>query len=245
MGDYVLKDCKFYLGKYNFSGDANQGRLMYGVEEKDKTTFGSGGSKEFRAGVRSSSVELQVLYDTADGADDVDAVQFTRVGATQQPCSICPTDGADGEIAYMLESLFARYAPGASHGEILIANITGQSHDVLVRGTVMATGSKTTTANGTARQLGAVTATQKLYATLHVFSASGTNPTLDVIVESDDAEGFLSGDTKITFAQATAATVERATPVSGAITDDWWRVGWTIGGTDTPTFSIAVIVAIQ
>jgi hypothetical protein len=55
--------------------------------------------------------------------------------------------------------------------------------------------------------------------------------------------GFPSPATRLTFAQKTAAGYEFKS-AAGAITDDWWRVDWTIGGTATPTFSFVVAVGI-
>jgi len=64
------------------------------------------------------------------------------------------------------------------------------------------------------------------------------------VVQSDDAQAFLSPTDRITFAQATAIGAQWATPVSGAITDDWWRLSYTIGGTN-PSFMVIVVVGIQ
>ncbi len=79
---------------------------------------------------------------------------------------------------------------------------------------------------------------------MHVVAASGTTPTLDMIVESDDNSGITSGVTRITFTQEVAVGAQYATAVAGPITDDWWRVGWTIGGTG-PSFTVIVTVGIQ
>jgi hypothetical protein len=103
---------------------------------------------------------------------------------------------------------------------------------------------RTVTGNGTARQLGLVGATQKLYASLHVVDASVAD-TLDVKIQSDDASGMGTPTDRITFTQATAVGAQYATPVSGPIaTDTWWRVSYTIGGT-SPSFKFAVVVGIQ
>jgi hypothetical protein len=92
--------------------------------------------------------------------------------------------------------------------------------------------------------LGAATATQHLYGVLHVLAVSGTNPTLDVVIQSDDAEGFASGTTRGTFTQKTAVGSQFLTPVAGPVTDTHWRCTWTIGGTNTPSFTIALVVGI-
>lgn len=242
MATYVIENCKLYVAQYDFSGDTNQVRLTAEVEEKEDTNFDSGGSREYLAGLRTSQAEHNGFVDLTD--DGVDEILFDKVAAANTPMTICPTDGSDGEIAYALQSLVANYAPGESIGEVMAFTVTARGDGPLVRGTIMVAGAKTTTGAGTARQLGAVTATQKLYAVLHVVAASGTNPTLDVVVQSDDAEGMGSPTSRITFTQATVITSEWATPVDGAITDDWWQISYTIGGTN-PSFTFLVVVGIQ
>jgi len=48
---------------------------------------------------------------------------------------------------------------------------------------------------------------------------------------------------RVTFSQLADIGSEWATPVSGAITDDWWRIDWTIAGAD-PSFTILAALAI-
>lgn len=242
MATLVLTDCKLYLAGYDLSGAVNQLGLTHEAEIKDQTTFASAGFREKVAGLKTVTMEHNGLWDAGTGT--VDDALFTAIGAAEQPVSVAPLTGADGELAYIFRSLVASYAPGASIGEILAFTVRGEGQGDLVRGTIMATGTKTVTGTGTARNLGQVASGKKLYAALHVLAASGTGRTLDVTVESDDASGFLTPATRITFAQATATGGQWATPVAGPITDTWWRVAWTIGGT-TPSFTFAVVVGIQ
>lgn len=72
---------------------------------------------------------------------------------------------------------------------------------------------------------------------LNVTAVSGTNPTLDVLVE-DTLDGT-NWNTLVTFTQATGATREvknLTTQFAPQI-----RVSWTIGGTATPTFTFSVV----
>ena len=91
--------------------------------------------------------------------------------------------------------------------------------------------------SGTGIQLGAVSATQSVHASLHALTVSGG--TLDVTVESDTASGFPSTTTRITFAQITAVGSEFAS-AAGAITDEYWRVDFTVGGGGTFDFVVCV-----
>lgn len=244
MAHYVLTDAKVWVDAYDFSGDHNALALNYEADEVEDSNFGDdthlflGGLKHFDAQLE-GAVNLDAL--------SVEQINFNNVGVADTPVSLAPDTGADGETAYTMKALTSGFNPIAAQvGELARFSTTiAASNERLVRGTIMHNATRTSTATGVARQLGAVGATQKLYATLHVITVSGTNPTLDVILESDDEEAFGgSKETQITFTQKTAIGSQFATPVAGAIADDWWRVGWTIGGTDTPTFEFIVIVGI-
>jgi hypothetical protein len=76
----------------------------------------------------------------------------------------------------------------------------------------------------------------KLRFQLNVTAASGTSPTLDVVVE-DTLDGT-NWNTVGTFAQRTAAgrqVIDITSPFSGRL-----RVRWTIGGT-APSFTFSVV----
>ena len=239
----VYKNVKVYSGGHDLSGDVNTLGLEYAFDEVEATCFGSECHWAL-PGLPKLSFSLEGLA-SSDGADGSDDILSERHGTVGVPMLWCPQSGADGEAAYFAETLELTYAPGGALGEMYKFAASGVGRGTkLVRGTVMATGAKTSTGNGTARELGAVASGQKLYGILQVLAVSGTNPTLDLVVESDDAEGFASGVTRLTFTQATAVGAQFITPVAGPITDDWWRAAWTIGGTDDPSFTIALCVGI-
>lgn len=77
-----------------------------------------------------------------------------------------------------------------------------------------------------------------LRAQLDVTAASGTTPTLNVVLE-DTLDGGATWNTVGTFAQRTAAgreVVNITTPFT-----DRLRARWTVGGT-TPSFTFSVVV---
>jgi len=242
MGKYVLQNCKLYLGGYDLSADMNQLAIDYSAQEIEKTVFDSG-SVQRVAGLLDFKFNHRGLYEA--GTDKVDEIIWNKFATVDEIMTVCPTDGAAGETAFSLKGLLTNYAPGAAVGELFAFDLSGSGTvSKLIRGTIMETGAKTTTGTGTARQLGAVGENQKLYAVMHVLAVSGTTPTIDMVVQSDDAEGFASPTDRITFNQVTEVGAQWATPVSGPITDNWWRLSWTIGGTD-PSFTVVVLLAIQ
>jgi hypothetical protein len=246
MAKYVLLDSTVYLDGKDLSGDSNAITVTAESDEVDVTNFGSSGTREFLAGLKSFSAQLQGFTSHATGA--ADPTLFTQWGVSDAIFS-ASAEGDDGDIGFFTKSVEMSLQPwGGAVGEAskFDASFRGRGQP-LVRGTILHPGdtARTSTATGTGRQLGAVSATQKVYATLHVLSVSGTSsPTLTVKVQSDDNAGFTSATDRITFTGATAAGAQWATPVSGAITDDYWRATYTISGTN-PSFLFAVLVGIQ
>lgn len=241
MSVQILRDSKLFLDGYDFSGDMSALALAYGAELQDNTTFGMD-TRSRLGGLKTVTVQHEGFWN--GGANGVDDVLFGKIGVASVPMTIAPMTGAEGELAYSFLSNLGQYTPGATVGEMLRFSVSGEASGELVRGSILLNATKTLTGNGTAFNVGAASSTQKLYAALHVIAASGTSPTLDVKVQSDDASGFGTPTDRITFSQATAIGSQWATPVNGAITDNWWRINYTIGGTG-PSFTFVVFIGIQ
>jgi len=243
MAINVLKDCKFYVGGYDFSGQMNKLEISVENEKLNSTTFGAD-TKHYEPGLQ--DVKLSHAGFVSMGVGEVDDIIADALSVKDQILTTAAESGADGEFATSFKGMIAQYVPGGKVGELYGFVVEASaSSAIAVRGTISATGAKTSSDTGTIRQLGAVGAAQSLYCVQHVIAVSGTDPTLDTIVESDDGVGFGSGDTKATFAEASAIGSEWIQVGPAAITDDYWRVGWTIGGTDTPTFTFLVLIAIH
>lgn len=242
----VLTDQKIYIDGYSLSGDWKRGALDFTAKELDATV---GGHKTFvgMAGLKRMVGRWEGLFQAGLSPQLVDPTLFGAFAVADKVMSMWPVGEAVGDIGYSAKSTLLRYSPfePGQHGELLGFAADVHAAGVVIRPTLMATGAKTSTANGASQQLGQVLAAQKLYAFMHVLAVSGTTPTLDVKVQSDDSAGFGTPTDRITFAQQTALGAVWATPVAGAITDDHWRVTWTLGGTGSPSFTFVVGVAIQ
>lgn len=240
MATKVFTDGRLYAGAYNLSGQTNQVTMEIEADELDVSSIQDAWDATVLGRKRAT---LAVNGWWASGAGLPDNL-FTLLGTSGVVCTVLPS-GTDGEIGYAVQALPVKYSPGPGEaGGVIPFSVEAKGNvGRAIKGTVLHDDSAavTTTGNGTGRQLGAVAAGQRVYASLHVFDVSGGAPTLDVTLESDTA-GFASPSTRITFAQATAATSEWK-EVAGAITDDWWRVVHTVGGT-TPSFKYVILVAI-
>jgi len=238
----VLKDARIWLGAYEITASMNSVSLRHAVDVKDNTVFGDDTRSE-AAGLRTVTARASGLY-AVDGTDEIDDILSTNLATVNTPITFGVETGANNEVAYTFQSLQATYEWGASVGDLpgYDMNASGRGTP-LVRGNILQVGTKTSSSNSGDLQLGAVGASQSLYAAMHVTAVSGTSPTLDVTVQSDDAQGAGSPTERLAFTQATAITSEWIS-LAGPLTDDWFYVTWTIGGTDTPTFTFVVVVGI-
>jgi len=237
MSTIVLSDQKIWMDGYDLTGDMNALGLDYSAEMQDDTTFGDD-TKSMKGGLKMVTASAEGFVNTS-----TDKPLFDAVGVADKPFSFA-AQSAEGSTAFTFKSVFSEYAPGGEVGTMYSFSSSAAASGSLVRGTLMTNSTETATDDGTQRTLGAVLAGEALYVALHVTAVTGTNPTLDVVIESS-ATGSFSGEetTRITFTQADDITSEWMS-VAGAITDTFWRVTWAIGGTDTPTFTFAVIAGI-
>ena len=225
MAKHILQDCKLYLSEFDLSGDMNAMALNYSADMQENTTFGNDTHVSL-GGLKSVTMGHEGYFSA--GTDEVDEVLFNKMAVANSVVTIGPTNGADGEIAYLMQSTVSEYSPGASVGDMMAFSVSSEANnDGLIRGTIMHTASRTSSGVGVTRQLGAVSADQKVYASLHVISGSGS---LDIVVESDDNGSMTSDTNRLTFTNATGKTSEFLSLV-GAITDDYWRVSYTVTGT--------------
>lgn len=244
MSVFVLKNSKIYLGGYDVSGDLNKATMGYKAEEKDITTFGQSAKKRI-CGLSDTDLKLNGFWQADSSSYKVEDILWSKFAISDEVITIFPQTGAAGELGYSFKAMEGEYSPGGQVGDVLGFDMSAMANDLLVRATCMESGAKTSTAAGTGRQLGAVLATQKVYAGIHILAKSGTLPTLDIKIQSDDNASFTSATDRITLTQMNAIGAQWATPLAGAITDDYWRFYFTVGGSGGPSFTVRAWIGIQ
>ena len=236
-------DMSVLEGGVELAGHGKSVNLSVEVTPLDTTSIATAGWVTLIGGNKTATVDLELMADFAAGFD---LQAFSNLGAADIPRSIC-TATADGSVAYLMRGITVGYTPlEGEAGALAGARISGRSSTgPLARGMLLhpTATARTSSSVGTGRQLGAVSATQRMYASLHVLTASGTLPTLDVKVQSDDNASFTSATDRITFSQRTTSASYDFGSVAGAITDDYWRISYTIAGTN-PSFIFAVTAGI-
>lgn len=242
MGKFVLKNTKVIFEGRDISGELSSVALEYSAETPERTTFGDN-SKRRLPGVLDVSATQSGFWDSVDADDSLDKDLFDRIAAASGIMSFSPDGGSPGDIGFSFKAQTASYVPGATHGEVFAFTLTVNGDGPLIRGNVMENGTFATTVNGTNRELSVLAATDTLYSFLHVTAVSGSSPTLDVTVESDET-GFGSPTVQLTHPEFSAVGADLQTKVGPITPDSFYRLVMTIGG-GAPSFNIFGIIGIQ
>lgn len=234
-----------YVNGYDMTGDTNNTSLNISCVALDSTVFSTTlVARSRKKGLENVASSVQGFYQAGTGL--VDTQVFPSLGGlkvvTQTPAAV------EAERAYFYQCLDLDYQMFGQVGELTPFSLSMQGargsgtlsagaiagYLAKAKGDVSATG-----ALGTAKQLGAVSATQYLYAAVHIFSA-GTTITIDL--ESDDNSNFTSATSRATIGPLTTTGGTWMTRVAGAITDDYYRFNVTA---ITGTFSIAASFGVK
>ena len=243
MGTVVMTDAKAYMGQFDISGDLNKVDVSLSADALEDTAFGATFHTS-KPGLRKAKFHQEGFVQFGATTTTVDGRIYSKFAVADVPVSVAAEGGDAGEMALFMKALHSQYNIGAGVGDLLKFQVDAEASGTgvqLVKGVIMEDGktSRTIAGNTATRTLGAVSATQKIYAVLHLLAFSGTNVTF---VLKSAVTDFATITDRITFTQNTAVGSEFPTPVAGSITDTFWRVYWT--GTFT-SFSAVVIAGIQ
>lgn len=240
MPKEILQDAALWMGAFDLSGSMNAMAIEGTTETQDCTTFGDP-FRTYVIGPKNANFSGAGYLDTV-----IDKTLFDNWGLMGQTLTMAKAKPA-GNIAYVGNVFQGQYSPAMTYGEVwaytLNASLASRS---FARGRVMHNGTLTTTGTGTIIQLRSITAGKSAFATLHVIAPIGgtATPTFTGRVESDDAIGFPTPQTRVTFTPRTTVGAE-IKEIPGPITpDQYWRVAWTISGT-TPSFIIVMALGFE
>jgi hypothetical protein len=217
-----------WFGGYDMTGDGNNTVLNLSYDALDATVYGCT-ARVRAAGLEDCQLDEAGFWQSGAAGAAVDPVAFTALGGASQVITNS-FDGLETSAAYFYRAKQASYEPFGPVGELIPFRLTAQSARgtglasvAAVRGKVLKTKAvvSATGATGTAQQLGAVGASQYLYAAFHEF-AVGT--TITGVIESNVDNTFGAPTTRITFGPITTVGGTWGTRVAGPITDTWWRL---------------------
>lgn len=239
MASQIFSNAKVYVQGLDCSGDMNAVALNNSAELKESTSL-IDLTRTRKPGLKDIGFHLEGFWN--GGTGNVDDVMFTNVPVANVPVTIAPLTGAEAELCYFLQSDIVDYKFLGKIGEmnpISVGGVAGSGP--LVRGTILQNQARTTTGTGTIMNLGALSALQKLYAILHVLSITPSgSPSLACKIQSAATGGFGSPTDRQTFAASVAVGAQYLVPVSGPITDAFWRANWTLTNITSITFLVAM-----
>jgi len=246
---YVLTDVGVYVGGYDLTDGASNIDMGGTCATREKTNFASKKHQQFLPGLKTYNTQIGGFADYAAVTSVSRAFALNAVGDQHVVTGLPNVSGTHtaGDAAHFTRALRSTFqSPQGAVGDVAGYALSLQSDTAMVDGKLLFPKAAVTSSDtGSVVAIAGPTATQYLYAALHVFDVSGTDPTLDVVLQSATLVGFGSPTSRVTFTQATTAnTAQWATPLAGAITDGFWRISYTVGGTDTPTFSFAVVAGV-
>jgi hypothetical protein len=240
----VLTNVRLFVGPSDLTGQSNKVEVDSKVEVKETTNFNSGGAKEVIGGLEMTDFSAEGLWEAGNTVTvDIDDEMWGD-RRTVQAWTVGPSGAAASSTAYLTQALRSDSKLFAAVGEVAPWTMAASSSWPLVQGMFIVPPTTYATTTSTAGvQLGAVSSTQRLYASMHVLSVSGTTPSVTAIIESDSANNFPSPITQITFTATGAQGSQISRTAIGANTDTWYRATFTISG-GTPNFLIAAAVGI-
>jgi hypothetical protein len=229
----VLQDARVYAAGLDLSGQANQVGMGATVAMNDVTSFDSGGWTETRPGLKSGRLDVTTYLDESLVGTTLEA------GAQDLVVSVADDDEF-GSYGLAMSSVAATVGEEGAVGEVLRQPINFVGSGAMFQGRLMLPkAARTVAGNGTELVLGQVAAGQRVYASLHVFAATGG--TVTAIVESAAATGMAGATTRITFAAASTPSAQLLSSAT-TTTNTFWRVRWTQTATSA---TFAVVVGIQ
>ena len=242
MASFVGLHNRIYLGHLDLTGKAHQvtfGPLNRAMQPS--TTYADGGYACVTPGMISGAAGVNGYQDWAADALD-DEISVAQLG-TQYPFSVVPNPTGtvtDGDTAWLSRGVLGSLNPmSGAKGEMAGFEKTLAYDTAISQGKVAhALAARTSTGTGTAVALTGPSATQRLYAGLHVTAYSGlTNVVFKI--QSDDSSGMSSATDRITFSTVTGTTSEWSSVAGSLSSETHWRVKWTVTGSGSVSFFCA------
>jgi len=220
MAHFPILRSEIILGQYRLTGDMNKVTIARTMQDLDNTTFPA----TFKArmpGLSDGQIGMAGLIDLTD--DGQDEILFGNMALSNIPILIGLDGMADFDRVKLGKIQQGQYQSGGNVGGRAEWSADGRiSSNVLTDGNIMAVGTKTGTFNGTWRDLGALSATQRITAQIHATAKTVFTSAVFKLQSADDAIGTNVTD-RLTFTTVTGLTSEQKT-LAGAVTQTFWRI---------------------
>ncbi len=239
MSDLIIRDQVVFAGKYHLTGRLRSISLAINADAVDVSKL-TDTTRSNAVGLLSITISVRGLYDTAF-SPDADVFDLVN-GGVAVPVTIGASGGAFGDVTYSASLLPSSYELPPAVGEAAEFSLEFASAGTPLRGQLLhPLTARTASGNGTASQLGAVGASQRVYLITHVIAISG-GPTVSVKAQNSATSGGTFTDRVVRSGITSPGAFIDSAP--GALADTWWRVAWTITGGTSPSVTFAAAVAI-
>jgi hypothetical protein len=240
---FVALHDQAYVGQFDVTNRARE--ISFGpieIEMQESTTFADGGYRTFAPGLIGGSGSINGFQDFGSG--EIGSEFDTGAIGSQYPITVvpCPTGTVTaGDTALFSRGIATPGNPlGGAKGEMATFELGFTYDTTIVDGKVLhAKTARTSTGTGTAVALAGPSATQKLWAALHVTAYSGFTNVV-VKVQSDDSGAFSSATDRITFTTVTGLTSQFASVDGSFSSESHLRTSWTVTGSGSITFVVVV-----
>lgn len=255
MAFTFLNDVSVAYGGLDLTTQSNKVSIAVSFNQLENTTYRNGGFRGYQAGLADTDISVDGYWQAGtDSATPAfyypDQGLFTELTSTASGTPISVATGqAIGSVAYLTRAKEFSYQLLGSVGELAPFTASAKGNQPVVRGITLSDPDTQLTATAYAdagtpgRLLGATSSTQTLYAALHVFTASGTTPSLTARIDSDSTAAMSDPTTVGTFSAATGPSSQFLS-VAGVNADTYYAVHFTISGT-LPKFKALVTVGIR
>jgi len=241
MAQYVQTNSGLLVAGLDLSADADVGfnavGLTLGSEAVQANRYVNSGANaaQVTPGLKTAQVEAEGYFSEVEDAALFGGFTETTPGSALDgfAVTICPEGRADGDPAYFMRATQGQYQPMGSGelGDMLRWKLSASVRAIMegapdqwpgaaIKGTVAMDVLAAGTGAQAGQQLGALSATQRLWVAVHLFDAAGA---VGFDIESDDNGGFTTATQRIDVPDITVSGSWAGT-VLGAITDDYWRV---------------------
>lgn len=236
----ILSGSAIYFDKYDISTWIEEFAMVQSRKEIIDTSIDKSGVERM-AGISDVSFTCSGIGDlTANG---IRGIEYGALDGAKI-VTVCEKGAAVGDVAHFVQLTNSKFARGGKVGEKLpFAGAGLGNNSVLVKGTIFATGAKTSTAGGAAQNIGALATGQSVYGCVQcTANTAGGDHKITVKIQSCATSGFASGVTdRITFSDITPSVLSTwGSALAGPVTDAYWRAYWTIAGSASPSFTLVV-----
>lgn len=236
----TLANCGIWFDSLEIDSSTNKVQILMSNAELIGTTFADSAVRRY-AGLGDSSISASGFCDWPDP----DLTIYNDLGSGLVPVSVAMNgpNPVAGSPAYFINAQVSSFGRMGKSGEIDPFSMKAAGSDLICQGVLAQTGNVVANGSSAVYQFTApVDNLHAVCAALHVTAFGGVAPTLTVILQSATTIGFAGPTTRASFNVVNGAVSGQFVRAPGPITDQFWRLNWTIGGSVGPNFTFAGLI---